>query len=279
MSRFLVLDTICRSRFFMFIIIYLCYIEFCNTYLFIDCDISSKFSFLYVIFEQICNMMIQSRFNSRNLHLVSNNLKLEISFSMFFQILLLSYGVIYFLLFLLSDLSTQFEYVKFNTDLNIHNQKKKFYVYNKLNTMTLYFILLGIYLFEVEKEQIILLFIELCPNFLKIFTDQMLKKIKVFRSATSASLVIYIFSISISPIACILCLIIFQIWCCTYIKQLNHWLTIFLILLSNDIHMNPGPQYRENFFTFMSWNLNSLAKKDFERVDLIEAHNANINTI
>ena len=38
--------------------------------------------------------------------------------------------------------------------------------------------------------------------------------------------------------------------------------------------MNPGPEYRENFFSFMSWNLNSLAKNNFERVDLIEAHNA-----
>ena len=36
----------------------------------------------------------------------------------------------------------------------------------------------------------------------------------------------------------------------------------------------PGPHYHENFFTFMNWNLNSLAKKEFERVQQIEAHNS-----
>ena len=44
-------------------------------------------------------------------------------------------------------------------------------------------------------------------------------------------------------------------------------------MISNDIELNPGPHYRENFFSFMSWNLNSLAKDNFKRVGLIEAHN------
>ena len=37
--------------------------------------------------------------------------------------------------------------------------------------------------------------------------------------------------------------------------------------------MNPGPYYKKDCFNFMSWNLNSLAKENFQRVDLIEAHN------
>ena len=37
--------------------------------------------------------------------------------------------------------------------------------------------------------------------------------------------------------------------------------------------MNPGPYYKKDCFNFMSWNLNTLAKENFHRVDLIEAHN------
>ena len=49
-------------------------------------------------------------------------------------------------------------------------------------------------------------------------------------------------------------------------------LTFLLILLSNDVELNPGP--RDHFLNFMNWNLNSLATNDFERVDLLQAHNS-----
>ena len=57
------------------------------------------------------------------------------------------------------------------------------------------------------------------------------------------------------------------------------WVSLLLVLLSNDIEMNPGPghSYRENFFTFMNWNLNSLSKDNFQRVQAIEAHNSLFN--
>ena len=49
---------------------------------------------------------------------------------------------------------------------------------------------------------------------------------------------------------------------------------MFLITISNDIETNPGPRYQNNLFNFMTWNLNSLAKRNFERIELIEAHNS-----
>ena len=52
---------------------------------------------------------------------------------------------------------------------------------------------------------------------------------------------------------------------------------MLLLLLANDIEINPGPTHDDNFFTFMNWNLNSLAKNDFERMKLIEAHNSLFN--
>ena len=50
-----------------------------------------------------------------------------------------------------------------------------------------------------------------------------------------------------------------------------------LSVLSNDIHLNPGPHLQNNVFNFMSWNINSLAKDNFKRVRLIEAHNSIFN--
>ena len=52
-----------------------------------------------------------------------------------------------------------------------------------------------------------------------------------------------------------------------------------LILLSNDIQLNPTPQpnLQNNCLNFMNWNLNSLTKDNFHRVDLIGAHNSIFN--
>ena len=60
-------------------------------------------------------------------------------------------------------------------------------------------------------------------------------------------------------------------------KNVPQWLPIILIALANDVHSNPGPQFQNNFFNFMSWNLNSLAKEKFQRIRLIEAHNSFFN--
>ena len=88
---------------------------------------------------------------------------------------------------------------------------------------------------------------------------------------------LFIFSIAVTPAICILGLLVFQIWCYSYAKRVPHWLPIILIVISNDIHLNPGPHYQSNFFNVMSWNLNSLAKDNIHRFRLIEAHNSIFN--
>ena len=45
----------------------------------------------------------------------------------------------------------------------------------------------------------------------------------------------------------------------------------------HDVHLNPGPQFQNNFFNCMSWNVNSSAKYNFQRVRLIEARNSIFN--
>ena len=111
------------------------------------------------------------------------------------------------------------------------------------------------------------------PNFVIELPLFLIKRIRLSSSVTSFSLLVYIFSISFTPSAFILCLIIFQIWCYSFFRRLYNWLPIFLILISNDIELNPGPRHHTNMFNFMSWNLNSLAKENFNRLHLIEVHN------
>ena len=86
-----------------------------------------------------------------------------------------------------------------------------------------------------------------------------------------------IFSITFTQNACFLCLLIFQICCHSFTKNVPQWLPIIRIALGNDVHSNPGPQFQNNFFNFMSWNLNSLAKENIQRIRLIEAHNSFFN--
>ena len=100
---------------------------------------------------------------------------------------------------------------------------------------------------------------------------------KIYSKTVYSTVSIYIFVIANTPATYILCLIVFQTWCYLCIKNVPNWLSVILVILSNDIHLNPGPQYQNNFFNFMSWNVNSIAKDNFQRVQLIEAHNSIFN--
>lgn len=56
------------------------------------------------------------------------------------------------------------------------------------------------------------------------------------------------------------------------------WCIILRLILSLDIHPNPGPTHPINkfsggFLSFCTWSLNTLSKDDFYRVTLLEAHN------
>ena len=47
------------------------------------------------------------------------------------------------------------------------------------------------------------------------------------------------------------------------------WIPSFLIIISNDVHVNPGPTNNKNQVSFCNWNCNSLTKNNFNRVDLL----------
>ena len=138
-------------------------------------------------------------------------------------------------------------------------------------------LILGL-LFEIEKYLILVFIIRTNPN-PGILLHLFLKLKKITSKITFTTLSIYIFSIAVTPVDCILSLIVFQIWFCSFRENVPVWLPILLILISNDIHLNPEPRshFQNNFFNVMNWNLNSLTKDNFHRVDLIEAHNSIFN--
>ena len=60
------------------------------------------------------------------------------------------------------------------------------------------------------------------------------------------------------------------------------WIFTLLLVLSSDVHPNPGPhsadqRFSNGFLSFCNWNLNTLSKDDFYRISLLEAHNTVFN--
>ena len=55
------------------------------------------------------------------------------------------------------------------------------------------------------------------------------------------------------------------------------WLPILVIILSNDIELNPGSSNITEGINFAQWNINSLGKDNFDRVKLLQAQNAIYN--
>ena len=183
---------------------------------------------------------------------------IEISLTDIPQIIVLAIFYIFLLFLMYFYLCSQVNFVTFNTDLSIYKRKgvTSFFIPYILKFLSLY--LLGLLLpFVCERDQILLLIIHFNPNFSKIIFDQLLIYSRIAHKAGSIYLLLYSFSISYTPSTCILCLFMFQFWCYSYLKRISIWLPILLILISNDIHLNPGPHNNKHCFTFMSWNLNS----------------------
>ena len=54
------------------------------------------------------------------------------------------------------------------------------------------------------------------------------------------------------------------------------WLIFISLIITNDVETNPG-DFANGFFNFCNCNLNSLAKDNFSRVELLAAHNTVFN--
>ena len=173
------------------------------------------------------------------------------------------------------NLGTYTSYVSFNTNLNLYIKKP---ILNSPQCiwMVISLLALGLFLSGCKEERLLLIISTNTELFGNVFIF-LLKFKKIISITIFNTLPIYTFSIAVTPATCTVCLIVFQIWCLSCKKHVPFWLPLILILLSNDVHLNPGPNFQNNCFNFMPWNVNSLAKDNFQCVSLIEAHNSFFN--
>ena len=210
-------------------------------------------------------------YNGQNQKLIKHEIKINCYHAL--QMFILIFRVFTLLRPCLSHLCTHVSYVTFNTNLNLYGKKKTLLISTECIPTYLSLKVLGLLILsECEKEQIVLIISLINP--IGNVIELLLQRNTTISRDISGTLPLYIFCISTTPVTCIFCLIIIQIWYLSYVKRVTRWLPMILINLSNDINLNPGPHHQNNPFNFMSWNVNSLAKNNFQRVRLIEAHNS-----
>ena len=134
------------------------------------------------------------------------NYILEISFS---NIILLWPSYLY-------TIFNHVRYVCFTTNLSLLS-KEKTLTPSQFLSLLLSLLILGL-LFEIEEDQIPLFIIRMNPN-LGILLQLFFNLRKIISRIIFTTLSIYIFSIAITPVACTVSLIVFQIWSCSLRKK------------------------------------------------------------
>ena len=166
-----------------------------------------------------------------------------------FQILILASGFFSLLCLSLLRLCNHMKYVTFDTNLCTRRKVTTvtlpdcFWSYSSL-------IMLGLLFCECADYPLIMFIISINSSCGSV-VNLILRFGKILSQTIFSILSIYIYSIAFTPATCILSLMIFQIWCHSLTKNVPLWLPTILILLSNDIHLNPGPHFQSNFFNFM----------------------------
>ena len=172
--------------------------------------------------------------------------KIGINCFIIVQMLFLGVGLVTLLGLLYLSLCGSVRYVAFNTSLNLLSKNIKKSLPRQSGLTYFSFIMLALFLSECEVEQIILIIISENLNF-RWVAYFVLKFSKIISLAIFVLLSICLFSIAVTPASYTLCIVIFQIGCISFTKCIPSWLPTFLITLSNDIHVNPGPHFRNTF--------------------------------
>ena len=247
-------------------------------------DVNAKFVFIFTFSVFICSLSFPAPLtrpkqtsSNRNLsnEVCLQHFRIVIEFYNVIQILALAAAIFTLLRLWYTNLCKSVRFVSFNTNLNLLN-RKVFEPPRQCILSCFWAILLGLLLIECNKDQILILIIIANLN-LWCVVKFIVKFRKMILWFLYGLWFYCLFSVAFTPAGHLLCLMSFQIRCLSSIKRIPTWLPFVLIKLSNDIHVNPGPHYQNSFFNFMNWNLNSLAKDDFQRVQLIEAHNSLFN--
>ena len=187
------------------------------------------------------------------------------------QVILFGSGLISFFWYILLYLCNQVTFITYNTNLS---SLKKSLNPTFPNLWLYFFILLQGLLLSEYPEGFCIQFLLLFSQGVPFFNIRPTISKHLARGCFHTSCML-IFTDSISPATLILSIFVFQIWCHALSRNVPRWLPFLLILLANDIELNPGPPLQNQFLSFMNWNLNSLVKDNFGRVGLIEAHCTN----
>ena len=137
--------------------------------------------------------------------------KLGISCYNIFRIVIFGLGAITFLCLLYFNLANSVKYITFNTDLSLYKKRKILTKSPKCIWTYLSFFLLGFLLSDCSPDLLLMFFIQLNPSF-GCTIDILLKCSKIITQIISVFLPLFMFSIAITPAACILCLLVIQIW-------------------------------------------------------------------
>ena len=149
--------------------------------------------------------------NSVNYYFISEKVQIEINFYNIPHILILS--LVSIIMFSLSylQLCNHVRYGTFNTNLSICSMKKIIFILPQYTWMCLSLIMLGLLLNGCEEYQILLFTFNHSP-YVGSLVELVLNSSKLLSWTISGILSIYTFSIAITPVAHILCLMIFQTW-------------------------------------------------------------------
>ena len=198
---------------------------------------------------------------------------LNFTVSTTFQFFLIQLGLV-FITFSLCSSHLKVRYVSFDTDLSTLRKSSA----GKKDQSHLFLILFCLLICDIPPYiTIAMLFHDPVDisSFVSIFSmrRKLISRVCPFFLSLNMSIS------AVCPSSHFLCLIVMFITCTLISRKVPVWISILLVLLSNDIELNPGPglSYNDNFFTFMNWNLNSLSKDNFQRVQAIEAHNSLFN--
>ena len=179
---------------------------------------------------------------SKEANLNPKKCKIELNSSNIFQMFLSRIGLFTQLGLLYLNLCNRVRYVAFN------NYWVKKPIPESYQSVLSYssVIMLGLFLSECKKEQIQLNIMFANLNFACV-AYFVLKCRNIIGGAIYILLFVCIFSIAVTPATSILCILVFQIGCLLFTKNILTWLPIFLTILSNDIHVNPGPNEAGNW--------------------------------
>ena len=160
--------------------------------------------------------------NSVNYYCLSEKLQFEINFHNIPQIFILSLVSVILLSLSYLQLCNHVRYVTFNTNLSICSMKRNIHKSPLCLLSYLSLVMLSLLLCECHHDLPLLFIIHESPNYVSA-VDSTFKFSKILSLTMFFTSSLYIFSIAVTENACFLCLLIFQICCHSFTKNVaNH---------------------------------------------------------